>query len=103
MEFPVKTGAPASQRTECAILPIFEDGSLRGATKEIDVAARGQVKQLVRNGDVTGRFGGSALIHRTQGTAAERWLFVGCGKQQEFGAKRFAGALAAAVQALRSS
>ena len=101
MEFPVKTGAPASQRTECAILPIFEDGALRGATKEVDVAARGMVKQLVRNGDVTSRFGGAALIHRTQGTAAERWLFVGCGNQQEFTAKRFAGALASAVQALR--
>ncbi len=31
MEFPVKTGAPASQRTECAILPIFDDGPLVGA------------------------------------------------------------------------
>jgi leucyl aminopeptidase len=103
MEFPVKTGAPASQRTECAILPIFEDGPLRGATKEVDVAARGHVKQLVRNGDVTGRFGSSALIHRTQGTAAERWLFVGCGKQDEFSTKRFAGAFATTIQALRSS
>ena len=79
MEFPVKTGAPASQRTECAILPIFDDGQLRGATKDLDTAARGLIKQLVRNGDASPRLGSAALIHRTQGTAAARWLLAGCG------------------------
>ncbi|HLF11614.1 MAG TPA: leucyl aminopeptidase [Gammaproteobacteria bacterium] len=103
MEFPVKTGAPATQRTECAILPIFDDGQLRGATKEVDTAARGLIKQLLRNGEVTGRLASTVLIHRTQGTAAQRWLFVGCGKQREFNAKRFTSALAAAMQTLRGS
>ena len=91
MEFPVKTGAPASQRTECAILPVFDDGQLRGATKEVDTAARGLIKQFVRAGDVTGRLGSSTLIHRTQGTAAARWLLVGCGKHADFSAKRLRG------------
>ena len=26
MEFPVKAGAPARHKTECAILPVFDDG-----------------------------------------------------------------------------
>jgi len=103
MEFPVKTGAPASQRTECAILPVFDDGQLRGATKEIDTAARGLIKQFVRAGDATGRLGSTTLIHRTQGTAATRWLLVGCGKHADFGAKRLTAALAAAVAALRGT
>ena len=103
MEFPVKTGAPASQRTECAILPVFDDGQLHGATKELDTAARGLIKQLVRNGDASGRLGATALIHRTQGTAATRWLLVGCGKRGDFNAKRFATALGAAVNALRAT
>ena len=33
MDFPLKTGEPARQRTECAILPVFDDGELRGATE----------------------------------------------------------------------
>jgi leucyl aminopeptidase len=103
MVFPVKTGAPASQRTECAILPVFDDGQLRGATKEVDTAARGLIKQLVRAGDATGRIGSTTLIHRTHGTAAARWLLVGCGKHADFGAKRFVAALAAAVAALRGT
>jgi leucyl aminopeptidase len=103
MEFPVKTGAPASQRTECAIVPIFDDGQLHGATKELDTAARGLIKQLFRNGDASGRLGATALIHRTQGTAAARWLLVGCGKAADFSAKRLTTALGAAVNALRGT
>ena len=103
MEFPVKTGAAASQRTECAILPVFEDGQLRGATREIDTAARGVIKQLVRKGDISGRLGSTTLIHRTQGTAAARWLLVGCGKHTEFNARRLTSALTAAIAGLRNS
>ena len=51
MEFPVKTGAPARQRTECAILPVFDDRQLHGATKDFDRAARGAITKLVRAGD----------------------------------------------------
>ena len=102
MEFPVKTGTAASQRTECAILPVFEDGQLRGATREIDTAARGVIKQLARKGDVSGRLGSTTVVHRTQGTAAARWLLVGCGKHAEFNARRLASALSAAIAALRN-
>ena len=103
MEFPVKTGAPASQRTACAILPVFDDGQLRGATRAMDSASRGAIRQLIRSGDGSGRLGSTVMVHRTQGTAAERWLLVGCGKSSDFSAKRFATAVGAALQALRGS
>ena len=57
MDFPLKAGEPARQRTECAILPVFDDGELRGATKTLDKAARGAIKQIVRAGDAAGRLG----------------------------------------------
>ena len=102
MEFPVKTGAPARHRTECAILPVFDDGGLRGATKEFDRAARGAITKLVRAGDAPSRVGSCTLVHRTQGTGASRWLLVGCGKHADFSAKRLTTALGAAINALRS-
>ncbi len=86
MDFPLKTGEPARQRTECAILPVFDDGELRGATKAIDRAARGAIKQLVRAGDAAGRLGATTLIHRTQGAAAPlaaRRLRQACGLRRE--------------------
>jgi leucyl aminopeptidase len=103
MEFPVRTGAPARQRTECAILPVFDDGQLHGATKIFDRAARGAIAKLVRAGDAPARLGSVAVVHRTQGTAAARWLLVGCGKRSEFNVKRLTTALGAAVGALRTS
>jgi leucyl aminopeptidase len=103
MQFPVKTGAPASQRTECAILPVFDDGQLRGATKAFDTASRGIIKQMLRSGDASGRLGATALVHRTQGTAATRWLLVGCGKFADFSTKRLSSALGAALNALRAT
>ena len=102
MDFPVKTGAPARQRTECAILPVFDDRTLSAATKDFDRATRGAITKLVRSGDAPSRLGSVTLVHRTQGTAAARWLLVGCGKRTDFTAKRFTTALGAAIHALRS-
>jgi len=102
MEFPVKTGAPAKHRTECAILPVFDDRQLHGATKEFDRAARGAIAKLIRAGDTPARLGSCTMVHRTQGTAAARWLLVGCGKRAEFSPKRLTTALGAALNALRS-
>jgi leucyl aminopeptidase len=102
MEFPVKSGAPARHRTECAILPVFDDGKLHGATKEFDRAARGAIAKLIRGGDAPARLGTCTLVHRTQGTAASRWLLVGCGKRGDFSAKKLTTALGAAINALRS-
>jgi leucyl aminopeptidase len=103
MQFPVKTGAPASQRTECAILPLFDDGELRGAAKAFDTASRGIIKAMLRSGDANGRLGATTIVHRTQGTAATRWLLVGCGKYSDFSTKRLASALTAALNALRTT
>ena len=103
MEFPVKTGAPARHRTECAILPVFDDGQLHGATKDFDRAARGAIAKLIRAGDTPARLGSCTMVHRTQGTAAARWLLVGCGKRADFSPKRLSTALGAAINSLRSS
>ena len=102
MDFPVKTGAPTRQRTECAILPVFDDGQLRGVTKDFDGAARGAIAKLIRSGDAPARVGACTLVHRTPGTAAARWLLVGCGKRADFTAKRLTTALGAAIGTLRA-
>jgi leucyl aminopeptidase len=102
MDFPVKTDAPARQRTECAILPLFDDGRLGGATKDFDRAARGAIGKLVRAGDASARLGAVTIVHRAQGTGAARWALVGCGKRGELNVKRLTTALAAAVGALRT-
>ena len=103
MEFPVKTGAPARQRTACAIVPVFEGRGLKGATKEIDLSCGGLLSQLVKSGDASSKPGDVLLVPQLQGTAADRALLVGCGKQADFDAKRVRQALLAAVRKLKST
>ena len=100
MEFPVRTGAPASQKTACAILPVFEDRGFKGAPQEINVACGGLLGQLVKAGDASAKPGKALLLPKTQGAAAARVLLVGCGKEAEFDAKALARAVTTAVDAL---
>ncbi|MEE9254047.1 MAG: leucyl aminopeptidase, partial [Pseudomonadales bacterium] len=98
-----KTGAPASQKTACAILPVFTGRGLKGATREVDLSCGGLLSQLVKSGDAATKLGETLLVPRLQGTAAERALLLGCGKQADFDAKRFRQAVTAAVRKLRDT
>ena len=100
MQFPVKTGAPTKQRTACAIVPLFEDAPLSGATKALDKAGRGLIARMVRSGDASKEAGKALLLHDTRVAAVDRLLLVGCGKKSEFGPKRFVSALADAIRRL---
>src|SRR5690606_41397933 len=100
MDFSVKTGAPADQRTACAILPLF-DGPLTGAAREIDAASGGLIRRLVRSGAASAKLGATLPVPTPSGGAAEQWLLVGCGKAAEFDAKKSCRALASAVEALQ--
>src|SRR5690606_6355439 len=100
MEFPVRTGTPAGQRTACAILPIFED-RLRGAAKDADDAAGGLIKRLVRSGDASAKLGSTLLVPHASGGGADRWLLVGCGKAADFDARKLCKALGSAVAVLK--
>ena len=66
MEFPVRTGAPAKQKTACAVLPVFEGRTLKGATHEVDVACGGALSQLVKAGDAAAKPGRTLLVPRLQ-------------------------------------
>ena len=103
MEFPVKTGAPASQKTACAILPVFEGRGLKGPAREVDLSCGGLLSQLLRSGDASATLGRSLLVPQLQGTAAERALLVGCGKQADFDAKRVRQVLSTATRRLRET
>ena len=103
MEFPVKPGAPASQKTACAILPVFEGRGLKGPAREVDLSCGGLLSQLLRSGDASAALGRSLLVPHLQGTAAERALLVGCGKQADFDAKRVRQVLSTATRRLRET
>src|SRR5690554_3391132 len=100
MDFSVKTGAPAAQRTACAILPLFDE-RLTGAARELDAASGGLIRRLVRSGAASSKLGSTLLVPTPGGGAAQQWLLVGCGKAADFDAKKLCRALASAVGALK--
>ncbi len=101
MQFPVKKGAPPGNwKTECAILPLFDDGHLQGATQAFDTAGGGRIAQFVEDGHASGKPGRTAFLHGLDGTKAANALLVGCGKRDRFNAKKLRSALATAAGAL---
>ena len=99
MQFPVKTGAPATQKTGCAIVPVFEGEPLAGAARDFDKTSGGLLRRLVKSGEASAKLGRTLLVREARGPA-ERLLLVGCGKRASFRAKQLGNALAAAAQAL---
>jgi leucyl aminopeptidase len=101
MQFPVKVGAPATLKTACAIVPLFDE-PLSGTAKDLDKASGGLIRRLIRSGDASTKPGRTLLVRETRGPA-ERLLLVGCGKRRQFRHKQLGNAAAAAAQALAES
>jgi leucyl aminopeptidase len=100
MQFPVKTGSPTEQKTACAILPLFENGALSGASKAMDKASGGLIRRMIRSGDAAAEAGKALLVHDTHVASVDRLLLVGCGNKAEFGPKQYVAATADAVRRL---
>ena len=52
MELFSSSGSPATQRTECAIIGIFEKGEFSQAATEFDARLSGRLTQLAKRGDL---------------------------------------------------
>jgi leucyl aminopeptidase len=101
MEFSIKLSAPEKAASPCIVVGVLESGRLTAAAEAIDRASRGQIRSLVRSGDMEGKAGTTRLLYKVPGTAAERVLLVGLGK--EAGRKQFRDAVRAAVNALQET
>ena len=100
MHFSVTTGSSATEATGCAILPLFENGSLAAATQAVDDGCGGALSQLVETGDASAKPGRTLLVPGLEGIGADRVLLVGCGKEDNFDAKALNRAVASAAAAL---
>ena len=100
MKFPVRTGAPTSQKTACAILPIFEGRTLRGVSQDIDVSCGKTLSKLIKAGVSSAKLGETLLVPNLIGLAAEKALLVGCGKEEDFNAKALSQAVFSATVAI---
>ena len=103
MKFTVKSEHPASAKTGCVILGVFERRKLSEPANRFDKTTRGLLARLLANGDMDGKSGQTLLVHHPHGAKCERVLLVGCGKAADFNSRVFGQAVASAALAVNAS
>lgn len=99
MEFFVAGSGPARQRTECAIVGVFDQGTLGSAAAELDQRIGGRIARMVKRGDLRGKLGDVQILLDVEGPC-ERVAVVGLGARDEFRRKQYRKALASALSAI---
>ncbi|MEM7542757.1 MAG: leucyl aminopeptidase [Pseudomonadota bacterium] len=100
MEFSIKKGPLAKQKTACLVLGVNANKKLTPAAAKIDKAARGTLSKILKRGDLSGKSGESLLIADITGCEAERILLVGLGRAGDFDLKTFRKSVGAAAKKL---
>jgi len=103
MEYSIKTGDPAQQRTACLILGVFSQRHLSSVAQQVDKACKGALSSLLKRGDMDGNPGQQLMVYDLPGLAAERVLLVGLGKARELSMKTYSEAVSGVVKKLNES
>ena len=84
MDFNVKTGDPDKLRTACVVVGVSAPRRLSPAAQRLDNVSRGQLRELLKHGDIDTSCGATTLIHGPKGRIeAARILVIGCGKEKK--------------------
>src|SRR5690606_32076566 len=100
MKFEIRSGSPASQRTACAIVPVYANGVLGDAARELDEAGGGLITAAVDSRDIRGDAGSTLMLTATGGLPAKRILLVGLGTKSRLDRRAFRKAARAAFALL---
>jgi len=106
VEFSTKAVSPERAKTGCLVLGVYKGtgragGAFTDSGQVADRAARGALRRVLAQGDLSGNAGSTLLLRAVQGLAAERVLLVGLGPRGECGETAFREAVRGAAGALR--
>src|SRR5512140_3793689 len=103
MEFSIKAGSAAKQRTGCVVVGAFEGRKLAPSAQALDAAAGKYLAAIVKRGDLEGPAGRTLLLHDVPNLEAERVLVVNLGPEDAFGPAAYRNAASAAARALKAT
>lgn len=103
MEFSIKNDNPVKQSSDCVIIGVYEGKKLSNAAQVVDDASSGYVTAILKRGDMEGKADSTLMLHNVPGTASERVLLVGLGKDAELTEKQYAKAVRASIKAVANS
>jgi leucyl aminopeptidase len=100
VEFSIKNDNPVKQKSDCVIIGVYEDKILSDAAQVVDVASAGYLSSILKRGDMDGKADTTLMLHNVPGTASERVLLVGLGKDSDFTEKQYCKIIRASIKAL---
>jgi leucyl aminopeptidase len=99
----VRKGKLTEVATEAAVVIHFEgEAGLCGAAVAIDETCGGLIRNIMSQGDFTGRLNQISVIYSLGRFPAKRLVVVGLGKRADFSPERLRGAFATAARQVRS-
>lgn len=102
MNFLINTKKSSEIKTDCLILPVFEDAILRGASKTINSLNNNLIKDFQLNGDISGKLGQTRILPINK-QSYKRIVLVGCGKFDEYSESNYKKAITSALKKLSST
>ena len=103
MEFSIKSTQAEKQRNDCVVVGVYEPKKLTAAATAIDQASGGYLTGILKRGDMKGKLGSTLMLYSVPGTACQRVLLVGLGKERELRDKQYRQAVRAAAKAVVGS
>jgi leucyl aminopeptidase len=103
MKINVRAGKIEEQRTDAAIILLFEKEKPGKVADRMDRALGGMISRLIKKGDVKLKTGAVHLLYPEGRIRAERLLLVGLGNRSEFTPNRLRQAAGKAASSLRSA
>ena len=102
MKYGTRTGNAAKARTQCAVVGIYDNGQLTESAKQIDKAAKGYLKKIIKRGDIKGKAKQIQVLHDVPNVAATRVMLVGLGNAATMDAARYDGVAKAIIARLKT-
>lgn len=103
MEFDSKSSDVLTQKTDCAVVPVFEKGKLSTIAKAVDTASGGMVQELIKAGDISGKTASTVMLHNVPDCTAKRVLLVGFGSAKNSNDRDFRKAITTAANAIKAT
>ncbi len=86
MDYFTTTSKPSRRAVDCVIVGIYIRGKLGASAKDIDSASKGEIRRLIKSGDISPQLGRCVVLTDVSGVKAKRVAVVGLGKSNAFGA-----------------
>ncbi len=103
LEYQAKSSDIAMQRTDCAVVAIFENGNISASAQILNNNCDNIVRDLIKQEELSGKPGQALWLYHLSGCAALRVLLLGCGAENGCTENDFRTALQKAASELKGS